>query len=92
MSTLFISDLHLSGERPDIINLFLNFLTEKASQAEALYILGDLFEAWIGDDYVEPAVEPVIQAIKSLSRQDIPIKVMHGNRDFLIGGEPFFVM
>ena len=85
MSTLFISDLHLSGERPDIINLFLDFLKETASQTEALYILGDLFEAWIGDDYIEPALDPVIKALRSLNDNSIPVFVMSGNRDFLMG-------
>ncbi|MCW8840671.1 MAG: UDP-2,3-diacylglucosamine diphosphatase, partial [Gammaproteobacteria bacterium] len=54
MSTLFISDLHLSAERSQTIRLFLDFLAEEAQQAEALYILGDLFEAWLGDDLVLP--------------------------------------
>jgi len=84
MKTLFISDLHLSQERPAITALFLRFLQEKASQAQALYILGDLFEAWLGDDMVLPEYQPAISAMKSLSTQGLPIYVMYGNRDFLM--------
>ncbi len=85
MSTLFISDLHLSAERPAIGGLFLKFLAEQAPQAEALYILGDLFEAWLGDDLIPPAVEPILDALRTLSENGIPVYVMHGNRDFLLG-------
>lgn len=91
MSILFISDLHLSGERPGIINLFLRFLEEQAAHAEALYILGDLFEAWIGDDYIEPALQPVISALQTITRPaattGTPVYIMHGNRDFLLAQE-----
>ena len=85
MTTLFISDLHLTGERPAIIGLFLDFLQQEALQADALYILGDLFEAWIGDDYVEPALIPVIEALAALTGAGVPVFVMVGNRDFLMG-------
>jgi UDP-2,3-diacylglucosamine hydrolase len=87
VTTLFISDLHLSGERPDIIKLFLDFLQQEAAGSEALYILGDLFEAWIGDDYVEPALAPVIDAFAALTSTGVPLFVMAGNRDFLMGNE-----
>ncbi|MCW9088999.1 MAG: UDP-2,3-diacylglucosamine diphosphatase [Gammaproteobacteria bacterium] len=87
MSTLFISDLHLSAERSQTIRLFLDFLAEEAQQAEALYILGDLFEAWLGDDLVLPEYLPVIAALKALNDSGVPVYVMHGNRDFLLGGE-----
>lgn len=80
---LFISDLHLDPSRPAITELFLRFLHEQRDQAEALYILGDLFEAWIGDDAVGPD-EPVIAALQAFSAQ-VPTYFMHGNRDFLIG-------
>ncbi len=86
MSTLFISDLHLSGERPETIRLFLDFLTGKARQAESLYVLGDLFEVWLGDDVLLPEYEPVIDALKALNDSGVPVYVMHGNRDFLLGG------
>lgn len=85
MATLFISDLHLSGERPEIISLFLDFLGTKASQAESLYILGDLFEVWIGDDAIPADMEPVISGLASLTANGIPVYVMVGNRDFLLG-------
>lgn len=85
MATLFISDLHLSGERPQITDVFLGFLHGPAREAEALYILGDLFEAWIGDDAVLPEQRPVLEALLALSETGVPIFVMHGNRDFLLG-------
>ncbi|HCU54234.1 MAG TPA: UDP-2,3-diacylglucosamine diphosphatase [Gammaproteobacteria bacterium] len=86
MSTLFISDLHLSAERPAITALFLDFLRHRARQAEALYILGDLFEYWIGDDVAnQPEVRPLIAAVHELTGSGVPVYVMHGNRDFLLG-------
>lgn len=84
MSTLFISDLHLCQERPDITALFLRFLREVAPQAEALYILGDLFEAWLGDDMVLPEYHEAISAMQALSNLGVPVYVMYGNRDFLM--------
>lgn len=86
MSTLFISDLHLSGERPGITRLFIEFLQSRASDAEALYILGDLFEVWLGDDMVLAEYEPALDAMQQLSQQ-VPLYVMHGNRDFLMRDE-----
>ena len=85
MTTLFISDLHLDGARPDITGLFLDFLGREARQARALYILGDLFEAWIGDDDPEPDKRRVVAALRSLSDARVDCFLMHGNRDFLIG-------
>lgn len=85
MSTLFISDLHLSGQRPAITALFLDFLQDRATRAEALYILGDLFEAWIGDDAVLPDYQPCITGLRTLADTGVPVYVMHGNRDFLLG-------
>ncbi len=82
--TLFISDLHLSGQRPDIAAQFLAFMQTRATKAEALYILGDLFDIWLGDDAIQPAHNIVIDAIRSVS-QRIPVYFMHGNRDSLIG-------
>ena len=84
MSTLFISDLHLSAERENITKLFIAFLKERASHADALYILGDLFEVWPGDDIIQPDYQESITAIKQLSESGVPIFVMHGNRDFLM--------
>ena len=85
MSTLFISDLHLEAERPDIGNQFLEFLEAEASEAEALYILGDLFEAWVGDDDPNTHYAEMKQAIRALSESGVPVYFMHGNRDFMIG-------
>lgn len=85
MSTLFIADLHLSAERPETLRLFRDFLRGEARQAEALYILGDLFEAWIGDDAVLPEYRPILEELKALTSSDTPVYIMHGNRDFLLG-------
>ena len=87
MATLFISDLHLSAERPDITSLFIQFLNNEARQAEALYILGDLFEAWLGDDMVLPEYADAIASMKALSDSGVQVFIMHGNRDFLLGEE-----
>ena len=85
MSTLFVSDLHLEGGRPDIARQFLAFLETDARRADALYILGDLFESWIGDDDPDPHYAKVKKAIRVLADTGIPVRFMHGNRDFLIG-------
>ncbi len=87
MTTLFISDLHLEESRPDITGAFLAFLNEKAPGAERLFILGDFFEAWIGDDERTPLQEQVASALKGLSNTGTDIFLMHGNRDFLIGDD-----
>ena len=83
--TLFISDLHLDGERPAITAQFLDFLEREARQAHALYMLGDLFEAWIGDDDPDSDKRRVITALRSLTSGGVPVYFIHGNRDFLIG-------
>jgi UDP-2,3-diacylglucosamine hydrolase len=86
MSTLFISDLHLTAGRPAITNLFYDFLAREARAAEALYILGDFFEYWIGDEAVEqPEYRPIVRALGSVANAGTPIFFMRGNRDFLIG-------
>ncbi|HEY1314650.1 MAG TPA: UDP-2,3-diacylglucosamine diphosphatase [Steroidobacteraceae bacterium] len=87
MATLFISDLHIDASRPDITEQFLNFLSVEASSAEALYILGDLFESWIGDDAADPAQVKAIAGLKELTSSGVPCFVMHGNRDFLLAAE-----
>ena len=84
MSTLFISDLHLSQERPGITRLFINFLETIATQATSLYILGDLFEVWLGDDMILPDYHQPIAALNKLSQCDTNIYIMYGNRDFLM--------
>lgn len=85
MSTLFISDLHLEAERPEIGEQFLAFLAGPARTADALYILGDLFEAWIGDDDPSPYYAEMKAAIRTLTDSGVPVYFMHGNRDFMIG-------
>lgn len=85
MSTLFISDLHLDPSRPAVTRAFLDFLEDKAHQADALYILGDFFEAWIGDDDDAELNQQVADALKQLTTSGVPCYLMHGNRDFLIG-------
>jgi len=85
MTIIFISDLHLDEQRPDITELFLRFLKTEAKQASALYILGDFFEAWIGDDDLSPFNQTIISALKNATQQGLPIYMMHGNRDFLLG-------
>ena len=82
--TLFVSDLHLDNKRPHIIAAFCRFLDE-CSSADALYILGDLFEYWIGDDDPAIGLESAIDAIRKLSDSGVPVYFIHGNRDFLIG-------
>ncbi|MDO6705699.1 UDP-2,3-diacylglucosamine diphosphatase [Photobacterium sp. 1_MG-2023] len=85
MTTCFIADLHLSADRPDITNCFLRFLSEEATQCEALYVLGDLFEMWIGDDDKNPFHRQITEAFKTLTDAGVPCYFIHGNRDFLIG-------
>jgi len=82
---LLISDLHLQEERPDITRAFLDLLDGRARHAKALYILGDFFEAWIGDDAMTPFQQSICQALRQLSDSGTAIYLMHGNRDFLIG-------
>ncbi|MDH5423820.1 MAG: UDP-2,3-diacylglucosamine diphosphatase [Gammaproteobacteria bacterium] len=84
---LFISDLHLSPDRPHIIKLFSRFVNERAIYAGALYILGDFFEYWIGDDDPADGLESVFTAFDTLKKNKTPVYFMHGNRDFLIGSD-----
>lgn len=85
MSILFISDLHLSDERPQLTQAFLEFLHARATNCTALYILGDFFDAWIGDDDDSLLVTPVTEALSALHKRGVAIFLMHGNRDFLLG-------
>ena len=85
MTTLFISDLHLEEERPEITGAFFEFLDNKAQGIDALYILGDFFEAWIGDDENTPLQIEVKNKLRETSGSGTQIFLMHGNRDFLIG-------
>lgn len=84
MTTLFISDLHLDAQRAPVTRLFFEFIEHEARDAEALYILGDLFEAWIGDDDDDTHHRAVIARLQGLSAST-PVSVMRGNRDFLLG-------
>ena len=84
-NSLFISDLHLAPERPGIIKLFEKFVDDVAVHADTLYILGDFLEYWIGDDDKALGLEPVFAALDRLQQAGTLIKLMHGNRDFLIG-------
>ncbi|MGQ0428479.1 MAG: UDP-2,3-diacylglucosamine diphosphatase [Gammaproteobacteria bacterium] len=85
MSDWFASDLHLDPSAPDIAARFLRFLAGPAQGARALYLLGDLFEAWVGDDDPEPTHRPVVAAIAKLAVSGTLVYVMRGNRDFLLG-------
>ena len=87
MATLFISDLHIDASRGDITEQFLKFLKTEANGAAALYILGDLFESWIGDDAPDAAQSAVIAGLHELTSSGVPCFVMHGNRDFLLAAE-----
>ncbi len=85
MTTLFISDLHLDESRPQITDLFVDFLRGEARAAEAVFILGDLFEAWIGDDQTTALSDRVRSELLALTRSGVPTAFLRGNRDFLIG-------
>ncbi len=85
MAVLFISDLHLESARADGVEHFVDFVGREGPAADRLYILGDLFEAWIGDDDPDPGLRPVHAALRRLTRSGTPCHFMHGNRDFLIG-------
>jgi len=85
MHSIFISDLHLSALRPRINRLFLDFLAGPATSAEALYILGDLFEYWAGDDDDDEFNRGVLSALRAYAERGPRLYIMHGNRDFLLG-------
>ena len=85
MATLFISDLHLEDSQPAVTRWLLDFLSGPARTADAVYILGDLFEFWIGDDALSATARQVAQATSALNAAGVPCYFMHGNRDFLLG-------
>ena len=85
MARLFVSDVHLDGSAPEAIEQFVDFLKVHAAHAEALYILGDLFETWVGDDDAEPAKMRVCAALRELTSSGVAVFIIHGNRDFLLG-------
>lgn len=82
--TFFIADVHLDERQPKIIEAFQNFLTRRVTNSAGLYILGDLFEFWLGDDDNNPVFLEIQSSLKQLTSKGIPIYVIHGNRDFLI--------
>lgn len=89
MTTWFISDLHLDAKRPAMATLLLAFLQSLHGKADALYILGDFFEYWIGDDALQtPAGAvflPIVQGLRAVKESGVPVYFAHGNRDFLAG-------
>ena len=87
MAALFISDLHIDASRPAITEQFLGLLATEAKHADALYILGDLFESWVGDDAADAAQAAAIAGLHSLTSHGVPCFVMHGNRDFLLADQ-----
>ena len=82
--SFFVADLHLTDERPVATGRFFRFLDEEAAGADALYILGDLFEAWIGDDHDEQVAHDTARRLKALADSGTPVYFMHGNRDFML--------
>jgi UDP-2,3-diacylglucosamine hydrolase len=85
MTTLFISDLHLEAGRPEIGEQFLDFLNDEAADADALYILGDFFEYWVGDDDPDEYYASIKRSLRAFTDAGVPVYFMHGNRDFMIG-------
>lgn len=85
MAALFISDLHLSGERPAMSELFLAFMQQRVQPGDSLYVLGDLFEVWLGDDAASRDQLAVLKAMRAASLRGTRMYFMHGNRDFLAG-------
>ncbi|TDR18290.1 UDP-2,3-diacylglucosamine diphosphatase [Marinicella litoralis] len=85
MTTFFISDLHLCDQQPHTSKSFINFCKNKARDARALYILGDFFEYWLGDDALDKTAQTVQRELKSLTQSGIAVYFMAGNRDFLLG-------
>jgi UDP-2,3-diacylglucosamine hydrolase len=85
VTTLFISDLHLDAAHADITRRFVQFIDAEARSSAALYILGDLFESWAGDDDADEAQRQAMAALRRLTDAGVPCFIMHGNRDFLLG-------
>jgi UDP-2,3-diacylglucosamine hydrolase len=85
VTALFISDLHLTAGDAETTRRFVEFTEGAARTARELYILGDLFEAWIGDDDDDPRLEPIVAALRRLTDAGVACALMHGNRDFLLG-------
>jgi UDP-2,3-diacylglucosamine hydrolase len=85
VSRLFVSDLHLDASAPAAVDQFVDFLRTYAAHVEALYILGDLFEVWVGDDETDAHKKVVARALRELTSSGVACFVLHGNRDFLLG-------
>jgi len=85
MGKLFVSDVHLNSARAGIVSAFIEFLDQKAGRADALFILGDLFDTWLGDDDDNPPHPEVCDALVALTATGLPVSVVHGNHDFLLG-------
>lgn len=85
MARLFVSDVHLDASAPEATEQFVDFLRSYAAQAEALYVLGDLFEVWIGDDDPDAEKARIMDALRALTSSGVACFVIHGNRDFLLG-------
>ena len=85
MARLFVSDVHLDASSPQATQQFVDFLRTHAAQAQALYILGDLFEVWVGDDDPDPEKARIVAALRALTGSGVACFVIHGNRDFLLG-------
>jgi len=85
MRRLFISDLHLSPARPELIQLACDFLGSHAGSIDELYILGDIFNTWLGDDLIPDEFSPFVSQLQSLSAQGVSVFLMVGNRDFMLG-------
>ena len=85
MTTLFISDLHLEEKKPELTNFFFSFIDQVAASSQRLFILGDFFEAWVGDDEQSELQVSVADKLSSLASAGVEIFLMHGNRDFLMG-------
>ncbi len=87
INTILIADIHLTAERPDTVELFLRFLREKVARSQRLYILGDLFDVWLGDDDNSPPIPEIIKTLSDISSRGCQLFIIRGNRDFLIGEE-----
>ena len=85
MKLFFLSDLHLDRSRPELTDIFKRFLTDRAPSASTVYLLGDIFETWIGDDGTGELEDAVAEALSALSAQGVELCFMAGNRDFLLG-------
>lgn len=87
MPTLFVSDLHLDPACPAAVRFFCELLEQRGPSYDALYILGDLFEIWVGDDAIDPAFGVLVEALSACAGAGTPVYLLHGNRDFLIGAQ-----